>query len=900
MSPLIKKEIRLLLPAWVAAMLLGIVPAWFSGIAWNLDYTTNLAESSFLLEGLVPLIFALGILFLGISPFGQEFSQGTFTVLLSQPAERSRVWRTKISILAMAFFIVWAAALASIWCQYYLYDYLHPLPLKFGNPALLRDHPVYFNEHYRRFSGAFDYAFIFLTISVLVVFSGGLWTTLLLRQVTNAFWFTLLTPLAIILGISSWLSDRLASDESISKIIIVALAIYSVAGYFVAALLFRRCQDLQSAGGEVTFSWFKKFAGSGTSSRARAISFRPRHWFSALVWKEIELHQVNILLAALLLLLHLSSFITRKIHPHFSNPNLQFVLEGIWLLWLLMPILIGCAAIAEERRLGVIESQLTLPVSRRVQLFIKFSIGLILSLLLGAAMPLLLEGTKDLNDWLFALAGGMFFISFYASSMARTVLQAIGLAVVAGAVLLYCEIINAIDVYNSFFQHNSFGPPEHYGLDLLKVFLGLPLLLLALIWLIFWNYKQLRQNTALLLTNLLAILAVFVVVYPLSYAVYYRAWEYFTPTLPLRGPAQLSDSSRVRFAGSAGAVYATLPDGKLWVLTHTYHLYSPVGYGVSFKTQSAFVPGTNWTQAAADGFQAVGIRSDGSLWSIQRPWVASHKWIEQKGPFILAQIGSDTNWSQAAGGHLGFLLLKKDGSLWVWGTNAPAWTHFQSSVPNKLKSDLATLPSRFSDDTNWTQLYSSDVEAYAMNDNGEVWNWMAWIGTNDVSLQFRGEFATNGPWLSFTPVGNSSYIAVKTNGTLLIVGNRVVIVNRKHETVTYLPEENAHPLGKGTKWKAAVSANWGEIMAIRSDGTLWEWNVPDLKILNFKQFVQPQPVQLGTHSDWIAVLPGLQGLALASDGSLWAWDRPSMYPWLAPSRKPAYMGNILEGTPASP
>jgi hypothetical protein len=601
MSALIKKEIRLLLPAWIAAMLLAVVPAWFTGIAWNLDYTAGLAQSDFLLEGLVPLIFALGILFLGISPFGREFSQGTFTVLLSQPAERSRIWRTKISILVLAFLTVWAAALASIWSQYSLYDYLHPLPIHFGNPSLLRDHYVYWSGHYRRFSEAFDSSFIFLTLSVLVVFSGGLWTTLLLRQVTNAFWFTLLTPLAIILGISSWLSDRVASDESISKIIVMSLAVYSVIGYIVAALLFRRCQDLQSAGGEVSFSWFKKFAGLGTPSRACTISFRPRHWFSALVWKEIQLHQVNILIAALLLFLHLASFITRKIHPHFSNPDLQFVLEGIWLLWLLMPILIGCSAIADERRLGVIESQLTLPVSRRVQLFIKFSIGLVLSLFLGAAMPLLLEGTKDLNDWLFAIVAGLFFVSFYASSMARTVLQAIGLAIVVGAALLYCEIITAIDVFSSL-QHSSFGPPGDYGLDLLKVLLSFPIMLLTIIWLIFWNYKQLRQNATLLLTNLLAILAVFVVIYPLSYAIYYRAWEYFTPVLPLRGPAQLSDSSHLGFASSSGAIYAALPDGKLWVQTHTYHLYSLSGFGVSLKTQSAFVPGTDWTQAAADSF----------------------------------------------------------------------------------------------------------------------------------------------------------------------------------------------------------------------------------------------------------------------------------------------------------
>src|ERR1700677_3613895 len=106
MSALVKKEVRLLLPAWIAAMLLAVVPAWISGAAWNMDYSVNQAQSGFWLQGLVPMIFALGVLSLGLSSFGQEFSLGTFTVLLSQPAERSRVWWTKLLVLSLAFLTV--------------------------------------------------------------------------------------------------------------------------------------------------------------------------------------------------------------------------------------------------------------------------------------------------------------------------------------------------------------------------------------------------------------------------------------------------------------------------------------------------------------------------------------------------------------------------------------------------------------------------------------------------------------------------------------------------------------------------------------------------------------------------------------------------------------------------
>lgn len=887
MSALVKKEVRLLLPGWIAAMLLAIVPAWISGAAWNMDYSVNQAQSGFWLDGLVPLVFALGVLFLGLSSFGQEFSLGTFTVLLSQPTERSRVWRIKIVILVMAFLSVWTAAVVSIWCQYFLYDYLHPISTPF-------EHYLYFGRHYQRFSGAFGYDIIFLTLAAFVVFSGGLWTTLLLRQIPNAFWFTLLTPLAIILGISSLLSDRVANDQSIGRIIMAALAVYSVAGFCVAALLFRRWQDAQWTGGEVSFPFFKKFAGLGTTS----ISLRPRHRFFALLWKEIQLHQVNILIAGLLLLLHLSSFIIRKIHPHFNNPDLQFVLQSIWLLWLLMPVLIGCSAIAEERRLGIMESQLTLPVSRRAQLLIKFFTALILSLFLGAAVPLLLERTNDLDFWLFAIVAGSFVVSFYASSVSRTVLQAIGLAIVTGIALYFYEFITVIQVL-SFSAFDTFRYPGHYGLDLLKVYLGLPVLLLVFAGLTFWNYKCLRQNTALLQANFLAFIAVFAGIFLLTHAIYYRTWEYVTPTLPLRGPARLSDSTQLKLANSSSAIFAVLPDGRLWTETRNYlvtsNRWSGALIGVSVKGESAFVPGTDWAQAAANNFQALGISSDGSLWSIQRPWDTATRHLRQKGPFQLAQIGSDTNWSEVAGGSIGFLLLKKDGSLWTWGTNGFDWGHFQSSIPDKLKSDLAVLPARLGDQTNWTQLYSSDGSAYARDGDAYIWSWLAWIGTNYVSsftqdYEADGSWSgvSHGTWLNFTPRSNTSYVGVKTDGTLWFM-KRVHGWQLEDGRKDGLDELSQ--MGREAKWKAATLpgyGDWDEVLAIRSDGTLWNCNGSD------------QPIQLDAHSDWIALLPGGDELALASDGSLWSWGHPSFHAWLIPSRRPIYLGNIFQDTSETP
>jgi ABC-type transport system involved in multi-copper enzyme maturation permease subunit len=477
MKTLIKKEIRLLLPAWITAMLLAIVPGVFN-IAW--EFSTS--DSSVFI--FVQLIFAAGVLFLGINSFGEELNYNTFSVMLAQPMKRPRIWLVKVVTLATAFVSVWltgillaswqSGVLRLLWHPHYPWVHLHP-----------------------EFSGAFE----FITLATLVAFSGGLWTTLLLRQIAGAFWFTLLTPLAIVLGISAVFQDWIVLGKSINTFIVAALVLYSVAGFLLAWRLFMRAQDVQWTGGEISLPHYQRTS----ELRAGARAPRPRHWLSALAWKELQLHQGAFLIAAIILVLHLTAYFIRMFHPHTQNPDLQFVFEAIWTLWLMMPLLIGAAAIAEERRMGTLEPQLCLPASRGKQLFVKFCMALVLSLIFGALMPLVIERNNLLDYWqrIFLIAAGIFLVSFYASSLARTTLQAIGWA-----------ILLALVIYNAVLFPASSGPQfAYYGnseLALLKQHLDAAILPIVLGWLTFSNFRHLNQNWKFWLRNFLAILAAFV------------------------------------------------------------------------------------------------------------------------------------------------------------------------------------------------------------------------------------------------------------------------------------------------------------------------------------------------------------------------------------------------------
>src|SRR6202142_2288788 len=96
MNALVKKEIHLLLPSFMVAVLLALV----QGIPRPYDFY------------IASLLF-FGLTIMALTTIGRETSLNTFSLLLAQPAERMRVWQTKISVLAVAFLIVLTAWLAA-------------------------------------------------------------------------------------------------------------------------------------------------------------------------------------------------------------------------------------------------------------------------------------------------------------------------------------------------------------------------------------------------------------------------------------------------------------------------------------------------------------------------------------------------------------------------------------------------------------------------------------------------------------------------------------------------------------------------------------------------------------------------------------------------------------------
>ena len=112
-------------------------------------------------------------------------------------------------------------------------------------------------------------------------------------------------------------------------------------------------------------------------------------------------------------------------------------------------------------------------------------------------------------------------------------------------------------------------------------------------------------------------------------------------------------------------------------------------------------------------------------------------------------------------------------------------------------------------------------------------------------------------------------------------------------------------IGGETNWQT-VAGRGRKIVTLKRDGSLWLWNFQYDRSHGFdrkrdeRELAKKIPVQLGTHSDWIAIGSTYYGIvSLAADGSLWYWqfDGPDeSQSWLATSRKPHKIANIFEAS----
>jgi len=898
MTVQLQKELRTLYPAWFAALGLVALPVVMSlaqdhpSELWNADATWMV------------FLFIGGVL-MGTELFGREFSQKTFQMLLAAPVARTGIWRRKLQALAILGAVVFAVEVVLLAVKI------------LSGPAA----PSQFLLELAASQVPFPTLLLGGALSMLVVLAcgaaSGLFWILLTRQSNGAFWLALATPglLAVILDtLGTWTGFTNAATWS-WRITLPALA---VGAYLGARALFQRAQDLGLPQIDL-FGWLQTRPRRTGRLDASAGSSAGRTPTRTMIRKELALQQFNFVLVLILGIIFVLAFASTALpgrDPVDQNRYFQYVTMLWFVLWPCVPLAVGAAAYAEERRLGLDTWQAVLPISATRQWLIKLAVTWTVSLTLGVLLPLLCElafvafnptAARELNGFalthvLLGVAGTA--VGFYASSLSRTLVQAL-----SGTIALSLGIVGLValagDLAWKWWQLT--GRSQVYGsanaslLVIVVAFaVGWPLLTV----LTRWNHLGPQLRPEIIRHNISALALGVLLILALPIALMDRSWERLIPEPKAGAPLPARNEVKAAISGDNPRFLQVVltPDGSLW------GSWGDLGYLSSTVPTNQFGliraslgferlhQNRNWVSVATTGYAGYFINADGSMWRLGHPGAFYFKWSRTAGKPWWATDEEESGWStgrpilqrwevggpwqEVAAGHDHAVALKRDGTLWTWGGN-----RFGQLGRGDL--DQTATPVQIGDRNDWRVIAADGGSTVAADAQGQVWKWGGYAKHKwRRELRVAPEIMTSGTHWIELHVSDPSSFGIQDDGTVRSLQTGEIWSRQPWRAAAFLG-------GRGYLVDSA-----GSLRRVWSAGTIPYTLASEL----FAD--QAAFTRIGSRKDWVALGSGYIGdtyavCGLTADGVLWRWDQvdASERPFLRslgipPSSRPRPFANL--------
>jgi len=827
--------------------------------------------------------YATGCAIFSVAVFGREFSSDSMTLLLSQPVSRRSMWKRKLTVaipvcaISACVFIAFSlrfdafyksSSIVSIFCL--------PWMISFG----------------------------YLGIGIFAV----LW----LKQVISSFWLVLMSaPFVLLIArMLDWVTGTTIEQSQIAALgIACALCAYTAA--------WKRFCSFEEDGHRMKDVVIRlKREKTNAKNTSDILPGTPVRVLHTLVRKELQLHQVTFIVAGLMTAFFFVLYFLPIDHRNRQQVDMIQMLTIISrYFWLLLPIIIGATAFAEENRMGVIDWTHTMPISRRFQFFMKTAVCLGLSLLLPGFLAFLLDwiamnhpevrirypvhlgeialrgeiglGNIQLIPVILYLVSpaSLVILGMYASSLSRSFSQALGY--IAGIVFF---LFAAFGIGHSLL---GYVPPLESFIWL--VIIGIPAFTLAFLFLCYRNYKTSMSDQNFWKWNWIAVPSTALAIILVSGLIYYRMWEPFT----LKSSKKVDPNHAMKVEPKIGrdGRFIISPDGSLWRMDLN-RIENKSDHPIFIQIGND----TDWTQLAPDPWNYTamyGHKQDGSIWHFASP-------RRKNGPeTISTRFGTDQDWVKIESGKKHVLAIKENGSLWGWGDNSFLKLNFR--VSEKLEGELnLNNPVLLDDQSKWKDIATMHgVLSFGLKEDGTLWGW---DGRDEITSgsEMRQKVTQGSVLQSLIPTpfiqSNNQRGAIQihpdndwtrihgsTSSSILVArkadGSRWIWYHHgripwtlgpthlmTHEMPVHISQNDLKTFG---------GDDFGNRFAITTDGSLCMWqqavfqgNNRLLRKLHGSDFNEA-PILIDHGKAWAACYVSHNwALAITRDGGLWQFGRP--------------------------
>jgi uncharacterized repeat protein (TIGR01451 family) len=325
-----------------------------------------------------------------------------------------------------------------------------------------------------------------------------------------------------------------------------------------------------------------------------------------------------------------------------------------------------------------------------------------------------------------------------------------------------------------------------------------------------------------------------------------------------------------RISSYASVNLALKQDGTVWAWGQNNS--GVMGNGSLDSIQSSPLPVNNLlgiTGISTSGYHSLAVKSDGTVWAWgqnDRGEVTGSSFNSVYSPIAVSGL---SNIVAVAAGFTYSLALDRDGRVWAWGSNSEGQLGLGTSdfsthstpvvVPGLNEVSFIAAGSGFN---------------VAVRNDGTVWTW----GRNDNGQLGAAGSSTNRP-AQVSGVSGVRAVAVSQNHVLALLADGTVMGwglntfgQAGSSNFVYVNPTPA-PVA-GLTGVTGIAAGSGFSLAVKSDGTVWEWGLNAEQLGNdvINSSPQPNPAMVNGITNAVSVAAGSRhGLALLNDGSLRAW-----------------------------